>query len=73
MNRVQINTSFITLGQLLKREDIVSSGGEAKILLSENPKSFYINGKVDNRRGRKLFSDDKILIKKIGEFQIVSG
>ncbi|KMQ40406.1 RNA-binding S4 protein, partial [Oenococcus oeni] len=55
MQKVQINTEFITLGQLLKIEDIVSSGGSAKFFLKENANSFFVNGESENRRGRKLY------------------
>ncbi|MCV3296209.1 S4 domain-containing protein YaaA [Oenococcus kitaharae] len=72
MKKVQINTEFITLGQLLKIENIVDSGGSAKFFLRENPSSFFINGEADNRRGRKLRPGDMISIKQVGEYQIVS-
>ncbi|KGO32214.1 RNA-binding S4 domain-containing protein [Oenococcus alcoholitolerans] len=72
MKKVQIDTDFITLGQLLKIENIAASGGMAKIMLKENPKSFFVNGEADNRRGRKLYNGDKVKILNAGEYQIVS-
>ncbi|WP_391376349.1 S4 domain-containing protein YaaA [Lysinibacillus sp. KU-BSD001] len=65
-----IDTEFITLGQLLKITDAISSGGMAKWFLSEN--TVYVNGEVDDRRGRKLRDGDVVNIPGIGRFRIVS-
>lgn len=51
---------YITLGILLKIARIINTGGEAKIYLSEN--TVLVNGEEENRRGRKLYHDDKIQI-----------
>ena len=69
MKKVKITTEFITLGQLLKRVDIASSGGEAKILVKE----LYIkvDGVNEDRRGRKLYPDTIIVIKGYDAYQIV--
>ena len=57
---VKIKDEYITLGQFLKIVDLISSGGEAKaFLMSEK---ITINGQLDNRRGRKLYKNDQILI-----------
>lgn len=48
----------ITLGQLLKLADLVGSGGEGKLLISEGAVS--VNGDVELRRGRKLRSGDVV-------------
>jgi S4 domain protein YaaA len=61
MEYVEIYTEFITLGQLLKMKDFISSGGEAKIFLSEN--FAIVNGEEENRRGRKLYKGYKVIIK----------
>lgn len=53
MEKIKINTDFITLGQLLKIINIISSGGEAKFYLSEN--ICYVNNEAEQRRGRKLY------------------
>jgi len=53
-----LRNEFITLGQLLKAADVVSSGGEAKAMLAEG--GIVINGEEDNRRGRKLRPGDTI-------------
>lgn len=49
---ITIKTEFITLGQFLKLADLIQSGGEAKMFLSQN--NVVIDGEPDNRRGRKL-------------------
>ena len=59
---------IITLGQLLKAENIIESGGQAKWFLNEN--DVYINGELENRRGRKLVSGDVIIIDGVGEFTL---
>ena len=60
ITEIKINSEFITLGQFLKFADIISTGGEAKIFLSQN--DVFINGELDVRRGRKLRSGDKVVI-----------
>lgn len=60
MKIVKINTLYITLGQLLKMENLISSGGEAKYFLANN--DVYVDGVLDNRRGRKLYADMVIKI-----------
>ena len=68
MEIVKIDRDFITLGQLLKFENIVESGGMVKIFLSEY--EVLINGEQDQRRGRKLYSGDIVQIEKVGIFEI---
>ena len=60
MEKITIYTEYITLGQLLKIANIISSGGEAKYFLSCN--KVLVNDIEDNRRGRKLYKGDKIII-----------
>ncbi len=48
----------ITLGQALKASDLVGSGGEAKVLIQAG--EVLVNGEVETRRGRKLFSGDVV-------------
>ncbi|MFV0379356.1 MAG: S4 domain-containing protein YaaA [Anaerorhabdus sp.] len=55
---VKINTDFITLTQFLKLEDFISTGGEVKFFLSSN--KVVVNGEKEDRRGRKLYVNDKI-------------
>lgn len=47
---------FIKLGQALKASGLVESGAEAKEVILQEMVS--VNGEVEIRRGRKLFSGD---------------
>ena len=67
---VFITSEYITLGQFLKFENIIESGGTVKFFLEEIP--VYINNERDNRRGRKLYPGDVIVIDEVGEFVIVA-
>lgn len=58
--KIELNKEMITLGQLLKVCDFISSGGEAKSAVKEL--SIQVNGEKENRRGRKLYSGDVIVI-----------
>lgn len=68
MERVEINTEYVTLGQFLKMINVISSGGMAKWYLSEYV--VYINGEEEQRRGKKLYDQDIILVPNEGKFQI---
>lgn len=57
---ISITSDYITLGQFLKFADIIQSGGEAKAFLSAN--EVVINNEIDNRRGRKLYDGDKVVV-----------
>jgi ribosome-associated protein len=48
----------ITLGQFLKYRNIVSSGGEAKMLLQVA--DVKVNGEPERRRGKKLKQGDMV-------------
>ena len=52
--------NYITLGQFLKLQDYVQSGGEAKHRIGEF--EIYVNGEADNRRGKKLYVGDSVEI-----------
>ncbi|ALC87138.1 MULTISPECIES: S4 domain-containing protein YaaA [Bacillaceae] len=69
MEEIRFDSEFITLGQLLKMTDAIDSGGMAKWFLSEN--IVYVNGEVDQRRGRKLRNKDIVNIPGVGRFQMV--
>ena len=66
--KVKLKTDYITLGQLLKIVDIISSGGQARWFLQEN--DVLINGELDNRRGRKLYPNDLVEIPEYGKFMM---
>ncbi|AXY26675.1 RNA-binding protein [Suicoccus acidiformans] len=57
---VYIDTEFITLGQLLKLEDVIQSGGMAKWYLYEF--AVYVNDELEDRRGRKIYPSDTVEI-----------
>lgn len=67
ITEIKINSEFITLGQFLKFANVISTGGEAKIFLSQN--DVFINDELDVRRGRKLRSGDKVEI--LGETYLI--
>ena len=67
---VHIETEFITLGQFLKFENLIESGGNVKFFLEEV--EVFINGEQDQRRGRKLYPNDVVSIEEFGEFIILS-
>lgn len=62
MKEVSIKTTYITLGQLLKYLSYVGSGGEAKIFLQMN--KIKLNGEFENRRGKKIYPGDTVVIEK---------
>jgi ribosome-associated protein YbcJ (S4-like RNA binding protein) len=71
MKKIIINSEYITLGKFLKYADIVSSGGMVKYILEEQ--DILVNDILENRRGKKLFPGDRVLIKTIGEYRIVKS
>ena len=50
------------LDQFLKWQNLVSSGGEAKIFIKSG--SVKVNGAIETRRGRKLNKGDKVIFLK---------
>ena len=58
--KLRKDEDFITLGILLKLAGIIDTGGQAKWFLSEN--AVLVNGEEENRRGRKLYHGDQILV-----------
>jgi ribosome-associated protein len=69
MKEIKIDTEFITLGQFLKLAEVIQSGGMAKWFLSEH--NVFINGDQDQRRGRKLYSGDKVKIPGFGTYIVM--
>lgn len=55
-----IKGEYVTLGQILKFLDLVQTGGEEKIFLSENDVTF--NGEKETRRGKKIRPGDILTI-----------
>ncbi len=67
---IEIQETYITLGQFLKLASIISSGGMAKPFLEQM--EVFVNEEPENRRGKKLYDGDLVHIPNIGEFQIKS-
>ncbi|MEY8530430.1 S4 domain-containing protein YaaA [Lactobacillus taiwanensis] len=63
IKKFTIKGEYITLAQFLKEESVISSGGQAKWYLKENP--VQLNGELEDRRGKKLHSGD--VLKFAGE------
>ena len=55
---MKIETEYIKLDSFLKAANLVSSGGEAKILIADG--MVRVNGECETRRGRKLYPGDKV-------------
>ncbi|MFA6801626.1 MAG: S4 domain-containing protein YaaA [Acholeplasmataceae bacterium] len=60
MKEFKINADFITLGQLLKTEAFIGSGGQAKFFLWEN--NVLVNDERRTERGKKLCDGDIVKI-----------
>lgn len=70
MNQIAISTEFIKLDAFLKFASAVSSGGEAKILISEG--QVLVNGEVCTMRGKKIRPGDQVTLG--GEtFEVTAG
>ncbi|TYQ14756.1 UNVERIFIED_CONTAM: ribosome-associated protein [Acetivibrio alkalicellulosi] len=60
MKTIKINTEFIKLDQFLKWADVVPTGTESRIIISEG--QVKVNGEVEVRRGKKLRDKDVVEI-----------
>lgn len=69
IQEVQLEAEFVTLGQLLKEEGVVATGGKAKWYLRET--TVLVNGEPDDRRGRKLYADDVVEVPEYGQFKMI--
>lgn len=63
---VTITDKFITLGQFLKHVDVITTGGQAKWYLQEY--AVYVDGELENRRGRKLYPGSLVELPGEGTF-----
>ena len=68
---IYLTTPYITLGQLLKIADLISSGGQAKYFLAEF--EVLVNQQKENRRGRKLYADDVVEVLGFGTYLLKAG
>lgn len=67
--QIQLETEFMTLGQLLKEISLISSGGQAKWYLAEN--TVLVDNEPENRRGRKLYPGMIVEIPDEGTFFMI--
>lgn len=58
MEKIKLREDYIKLGQALKAAGFVSSGIEAKDVITEG--LVKVNGEIDRRRGRKLYEGDMV-------------
>jgi len=59
MQSAVIDTDYIELDKLLKRENLAASGGEARYLISQGLAT--VNGAVESRKRRKLYPGDRVV------------
>jgi ribosome-associated protein len=62
MREIEISEEPIELYKILKFENMVDSGGEAKFVISEG--QVKVNGKVETRKRKKIFSGDVVEFEK---------
>ena len=60
MEKINISSEYITLGQFLKFVGIIDCGSYAKQFLIEN--EVLINNVQDQRRGRKIYPGDVVVV-----------
>lgn len=58
MHTIEINKEPVELYKILKFESLASSGGEAKLLISNG--LIRVNGDVETRKRRKMLGGDVI-------------
>lgn len=58
MNTIKLREEYIKLGQALKAAGLVSSGIEAKEVITSG--LVEVNGEIDTRRGKKLYAGDVV-------------
>lgn len=71
MQQLAIESSFITLAQLLKLTDQIDSGGQARFFLQEV--EVKVNNELESRRGRKIYPQDIVDIAGYGTVQVVQA
>jgi ribosome-associated protein len=63
MRIIEISEEPIELYKILKFGNMVASGGEAKFVISEG--QVKVNGKVETRKRKKIFSGDVVEFGKV--------
>lgn len=54
------DNNYIKLDSFLKWQNLVDTGGQAKVMIQEG--QVRVNNKVETRRGRKLVNGDKVTV-----------
>lgn len=62
---IKIKTEFIKLDSLLKFAEVVSSGGEAKVMILDE--MVRLNGKITTQRGKKIRPGDIVKVEGLDE------
>lgn len=62
---IKIKTEFIKLDSLLKFAEVVSSGGEAKVMILDE--MVKLNGKITTQRGKKIRPGDIVKVEGLDE------
>ena len=65
-----IEDDCITLNQLLKLANIFESGGMIKNYIKDV--GVYVNDELEQRRGRKLYDQDVIVVEDLIRLKVVS-
>lgn len=60
MEKIYIETPYITLGQLLKLTNVFDTGGKIKHYLQTE--GVLVNNEKEHRRGKKLYDGDVVAI-----------
>jgi ribosome-associated protein len=66
LKEILIQTETINLDQFLKWSGILSTGGEAKVVIAEG--SVKVNGVIETKRSRKLKASDVV---ELGGYRLV--
>lgn len=70
MQNIKLTSKTIKLDQFLKWANLVSTGGEAKVLIQAG--DIKVNGEVETRRGRTLKNND-IIKYESAEYKIITS
>ena len=69
MIETAITGEYIQLNQLLKKENIAMSGGEAKMIIESG--TVYVNGVEADAIRKKIRPGDVVKVEGVGEYKIV--
>lgn len=69
--QIEINTTYITLGQFMKLANVLESGGMVKSYLQDE--GVLVNNELEHRRGRKLYPNDIVVVGDIGSYIVMKN